>query len=296
MLRTSFVFLLAMLLMPTCPLAAQQPEPWQPPPEDVWQAPPPDTRQPPPPQTQQPPPGEQVMPTLEPLPPVPIICPDCPPPKIWEGCVELGLNASEGNSETFNFRFGARAKRCRPADVLSLDLTYAKNSANDIETANKALFDGRQEWLFADSPWTVYIHGTAEYDEFKAFDVRLSLDSGLGYRFIQSEATSLIGRFGPGVSHEIGGPDDDFVPEAVLGMEFEHRLSERQKLCASAEYLPALTDIDDYRFNSKMAWELLVDPVWNVSLQLAATDRYDSTPQGAMHNDLDYSLLFLWAF
>jgi hypothetical protein len=31
-------------------------------------------------------------------------------------------------------------------------------------------------------------------------------------------------------------------------------------------------------------------------LKLSVIDRYDSTPQGARPNDLDYSTLLLWTF
>jgi len=247
---------------------------------------------------QLPPPESTPESTLDPseaLPPG-ILVPPAPPPKIWSGAFELGLDGAEGNTETFNFRLGVRGKRETPANVLTLDLTYGKNSADGEETANKALFDVRDEWLFGESPWTLYAHGAAEYDEFKAFDVRLSADAGVGYRFLKTDATCLTGRFGPGVSQEIGGPDDSLVPEAVFGLEGEHLLSARQKLFAATNYLPAIDDFGDYRLNGKAGWELLVDPVWNLSLQLAVNDRYDSTPHGARHNDLDYSLLFLWAW
>jgi hypothetical protein len=121
-------------------------------------------------------------------------------------------------------------------------------------------------------------------------------DAGIGYAFVKNATTRLIGRAGPGFSHEIGGPDDSVVPEGVLGMEFEHCLSAHQKLVASSTYYPDISDWEDYRVNSKAAWELLVDPQWNLSLQLAVTDRYDSTPNGAKANDIDYSLLLLWGF
>ena len=35
-----------------------------------------------------------------------------------------------------------------------------------------------------------------------------------------SQFRSATGRFGSGVSREIGGPDDDLVPEAVFGLDF----------------------------------------------------------------------------
>ena len=38
--------------------------------------------------------------------------------------------------------------------------------------------------LFQNSPWTAVAHGTVDYDEFKAYDVRTTIDLALGYRLV----------------------------------------------------------------------------------------------------------------
>ena len=219
-----------------------------------------------------------------------------PPVKLWEGSCELGFNGSEGNSETLNFRFGFDAKRKTDENILDLDLDYHKKTADYRETANRMFVDGRYEWLHGDSPWTSFVHQTTEYDEFKAYNVRLTVDMGVGYQFLDSDATSLMGRFGSGVSHEIGGPDRLVVPELTWGLEFEHQLTKRQKFKASTEYVPDVTDFADFRLNTRLDWEVLLDEDWNLSLKLGLLDRYDSTPNGSKPNDMDYSITFLWSF
>jgi putative salt-induced outer membrane protein YdiY len=224
------------------------------------------------------------------------VVPEPPPIKLWCASFELGLNGSEGNSDLFNFRFGADAKRETAASILKFDLDYKKDTTEDVETANRLFFDARHEWLFGESPWTVFVHHTDEYDEFKAFDLRITFDAGVGYYFIKREGTSLQGRAGSGVSHEIGGPDDDWVPEAVLGATLEHQLTARQKLCATADYYPSWEDFEDFRAVTAVNWEILLDEAWHLSLKLGINDRYDSTPDGAEHNDLDYSAVLLWSY
>jgi len=208
-----------------------------------------------------------------------------PEPKIWEGSFELGLNGTEGNSQTLT-KF----------HVLTTDLDYHKNSSDSLETANRAFLDWRYERLFDDSPWTWFIHGTLDYDEFQAFDLRVSVDTGLGYGFIKTDATSLLGRLGGGFSHEIGGPDDSYVPEAVFGLDFEHQLSKRQRLTATVDYTPDVTDFCDYRVNTKVGWQVLLDEDWNLSLKVSLLNRYDSTPNGMRPNDIDYAVTLLWSF
>jgi putative salt-induced outer membrane protein YdiY len=219
-----------------------------------------------------------------------------PPKRLWKGNVELGLDGSEGNSQRFNLRFGVDAKRKTDQDVLSLDLDYHKHQSHSEETAHRAFLDWKYEWLFQDSPWTWFGHGTVDYDEFKAFDVRVSIDAGLGYQFIETDATTLVGRCGGGWSREIGGPDDEYVPEAVFGLDFERQLTKRQKLTATVDYMPDVTDFSDFRLRVKSAWEVLLDAEMNLSLKLSVLDRYDSTPHDAKPNDVDYAATLLWSF
>jgi putative salt-induced outer membrane protein YdiY len=145
-----------------------------------------------------------------------------------------------------------------------------------------------------ESPWTLFGTGSAEYDQFKVFDLRLSAHAGVGYKLIKNESTTLLGRIGSGVSHEIGGPDDSYVPEALLGLDFEHQITARQKLIFKSEYLPEWGDYENYRLVSDASWECLLDEASNLSLKVGAIDRYDSTPNGLKANDIDYLMLLLW--
>jgi len=232
-----------------------------------------------------------VAPSIEELPAKPET-----PAKPWKGGFELGLDGTEGNSQTLNFRLGLNAKRSTPQSALTLDLDYRKNTSEAEETAHRAFLDWRFERLFPNSPWTCFVHGSVDYDEFKAFDLRVTADLGLGYQLIKTKTTSLVARAGGGFSHEIGSTDKSYVPEAVFGLDFERQLSRRQKLTFSTEYAPDVTDIGDFRLTSRAGWEVLVDQEMNLSLKLSVLNRYDSTPGDAKPNDLDYSAVLLWKF
>jgi hypothetical protein len=214
----------------------------------------------------------------------------------WEGNVELGLSGTEGNSETFNVRFGMTAKHRTPTFVQSLQITSIQKSADGVTTANTALVDGRLEWPMPQSRWNYFIHGLWEYDEFKAFQYRVSGDTGPGYEFIQTERTTLMGRSGVSVSHEVGGPENAWNPEILFGGEFKHRFNPTHSISAKVEYYPTIIDWTDFRLNSQASWEIALSAAWGMSLKLSVIDRYDSTPEGARPNDLDYSTLILWTF
>jgi len=214
----------------------------------------------------------------------------------WEGSVELGLDGSEGNTQTFNLQFGFAAQRKTEHNEFTLDLDYRKKTADGTETANRGYLESRYERLYPDSPWTTFIHGTLDYDEFQAFDLRLSLDAGVGYQLVKTDRTTFATRAGAGFSREIGSPDTEFVPEAVFGMDLEHRINKRQKLLASCEYTPDMTGWGEFRLKSKASWESLISEQMNLSLKLSVLDRYDSTPNGAEANDVDYTAVLLWKF
>jgi putative salt-induced outer membrane protein YdiY len=214
----------------------------------------------------------------------------------WEGNVELGLNGTDGNTETFNVRLGALAKRKTEFRTEQIQITSIQKRANGVTTANTALIDSRIDWPIPSSPLNTFIHSLVEYDQFKAFDCRISGDTGVGYEFIQNDITTLIGRIGLSASHEIGGPNNKTNPELLLGSEYKHKFNETHQISAQMSYYPNMVDFTDFRLNSQASWQIVLSQVHNLSLKVSIIDRYDSTPEGARPNDLDYSTLLLWTF
>jgi putative salt-induced outer membrane protein YdiY len=217
-------------------------------------------------------------------------------PECWEGRVELGMNGSSGNSERFATRYGGKLRRQTPRNLFTADILYSNSYARGKENENKLLSEARSEWPFPESPWFSYTHGMGEYDEFTAYRVRLSSDTGLGYQYVQTNVTQLKTRAGIGFSQEINSPNEDFVPEGTIGLSFEHKLTRRQKLIASGDVFPDLRDLQDFRSKANASWEIKIDPDSRLSLRLSAINRYDSTPNGKKKNDLDYSTLVVWEF
>ena len=206
----------------------------------------------------------------------------------------MGLNGSEGLNNTFSFRTGGHLKRETELWKFDTTLAYNKNTSNDLETQNNALFDVRIDRKLGDSRWSLFFLNQELYDEFQAYDLRVSLNSGLGYQFIDTEHIDLIGRFGAGASHEFGGPDDRWAYEALFGMEYDHELSKTQRLSAKVDYFPEWENFDFYRVVTDIGWEIDLDRPGNMSVKFAVIDRYDSTPNGADPNEINYSVLLIW--
>ena len=212
---------------------------------------------------------------------------------LWENSLELGINGSEGNAESFSILAGGKLKRESDASAFAMDISYGKTKSSGVETQNYALFNSRWDWKLNERSF-LYNKNVIEFDKFKAFDLRLVLSGGLGHHLIKNDQTTLTGRFGAGASREFGGPDDDWVPEANFGMDFEHKISKHQKINGVMDYYPSWEDYADYRLVSKIDWELLLSEQANLSLKLGAIDRYDSTPNGTKANDIDYFVTLLW--
>lgn len=208
--------------------------------------------------------------------------------KAWSGEFNAGVNGAAGNAERFNTRFGLDAKRSGPRANHIVSLLYAKGTANGEETEHKFISKLRDEWKFDESKWSLYTFANTTYDEFQNWDLRLVTGTGFAYQFYDTEVTYLQARAGAGASREFGGTNDKFVPEANLGTDFRYKLTERQSITAGAEYFPSFEDFGDYRLDSQAAWELLIDPDHNLTLKIGFMDRYQSRPEGAKRNDIDY--------
>lgn len=216
------------------------------------------------------------------------------PATIWDGNVELGINGSTGNSDSFSMKTGGKAKRKTKTSVLDFNIAYVKTNTNSMLTQHNAIMNAKAEYLFQESPWTAFTRLYGEYDEFKAYDVRLALNAGLGYRWFESDSTKLTTRLGAGWSREFGGPDDRFVPEGLAGVDVERQISKRQKFQLTSDYFPDWGNFDSYRIVTDASWRMLLDEEHNLSLKVGAVDRYDSTPNGRKPNDLNYSIVLLW--
>jgi putative salt-induced outer membrane protein YdiY len=212
----------------------------------------------------------------------------------WTAGLELGINGSEGNNNVFSMRAGGHLRRETPRWKFDSSLYYNKNHSNGVETQSNGKQDARLDRNLAESPWTLFLLENLIYDEFQAFDVQLSLNSGVGYRLIDSETIDLVSRLGAGATREFGGPDSDWQPTALFGLDYEHQLTKMQRAVAKIDYFPAWEDFRQYRVVTDVGWQIDLDRPKNMSVKLSVIDRYDSTPEGVEPNNLDYAVLLIW--
>jgi len=215
----------------------------------------------------------------------------------WETSASLGLNGSSGNTERISFR--GTLETVRETERLKTfgGLLYSAGSEEGETTENYFRADLRNDWLFTNSRWRWFAKVSLEFDQLQDWNWRLSGFAGPGYEFIKNDRTELVGRAGLGITQDFGGVNEETRYEGLIGFDFTHQISDRQKIFVTGEYIPRLDDFPGYRLYGKAGWEVLVDPEVNLSLQVGVEDRYDSMPgPDTRRNDLDYYLLLTWTF
>jgi putative salt-induced outer membrane protein YdiY len=213
----------------------------------------------------------------------------------WTGGFEFGLNGTEGNTQVFKLRTAFEVKYDTPEDMFIITGWYSMAKLDNELSENKALFLARNE-LPIDTLFSWFSQVVVEYDEFRDFDFRVAMHSGLVINAIKSDETLLKFRVGAGASKEIGETQKEWVPEAQFGTDFDQKITKNVKLVSSVDYYPDISNFGQYRIRARAAFEILLDPDLNMCLNLGAIDRYDSRPANSKRNDLDYYATLMFRF
>ena len=218
--------------------------------------------------------------------------------KGWSGSVQVGFSGTSGNSDNNTFRTQVSGTRATEAIDTSIVLVYRYSQQDSDDTENRFRADLRNDWKFGeDSRWVFFTKGTAEWDEFQDWDWRFSGALGLGYYFIKNDKTSLLGRVGVGGSYETGGMDDGFVPEGLLGVDFLHKLTDKQTITVTSEYLPSFDDLTEFRWNTSARYNIKLDDENGLYLSIGVDHRYDSDAGDDFdESDFDYFATLGWDF
>lgn len=225
-----------------------------------------------------------------------------PAPKLgwtegWEYAFSAGITGASGNNENFSGRLSLTGDRKTEKMETTGHASYIYTTSDGQQSASRGEIGLRNDWLL-EGPWRFFMQGMYEYDEFQAWQHRLSGALGYGYEFINNEKTTLIGRIGVGGSYEFGkSADEEFVPEGLLGLDWSHQMSENTKLTATTTYFPSFDDFGEFRWNSGAGIEVLLDGDSGMTMNAGIEHRHDSTPgTGVRPNDVIYYMGIGWKF
>jgi putative salt-induced outer membrane protein YdiY len=216
----------------------------------------------------------------------------------WNKQIQLGFSGSMGNSETRDILAGVRGNYADDSKRWVLDSGYFNAATDGEKTKSQAFASLLRDFLFPGKKIFAFAATRYDWDEFQEWDHRLNLSGGAGYAFLDRETFDLRGRLGIGVTKTFGSPgDDEWVPEAVVGLETEWLPAERQKVTAYTTFYPSLSDPGEFRNLTGVDWSLRIADGLGLSLNLGLQNDYESdVAPGIEKNDFLYRAALMYDF
>jgi hypothetical protein len=216
----------------------------------------------------------------------------------WNKQIQLGFSGSMGNSETRDILAGVRGNYADDTKRWVFDSGYFNAATDGEKTKSQAFASLLRDFLFPGKKIFAFAATRYDWDEFQEWDHRLNLSGGAGYAFLDRETFDLRGRLGIGVTKTFGSPgDDEWVPEAVVGLETEWLPAERQKVTAYTTFYPSLSDLGEFRNLTGVDWSILLVDGLGLSLNLGLQNDYESdVAPGIEKNDFLYRAALMYDF
>ncbi len=215
--------------------------------------------------------------------------------KLWN--ISFEMDMKENNNTRNTFHFGTFARLRTPGKKIEIDLDYSREKEDSEEPANRFVLDSRQEWYFNASRWSPYLHNTVKYDKGKEFDTQMEANAGLGYALFSGPISQVKFRVGAGVSREFGRMDEELAPDPLYGLVLKQQITSWHRVSTVLDYFPEWNDLSSYRLKARANWKILFDTESDLSLNIGASNRYDSeTPLREFEEGVDYNTTLMWAY
>ena len=215
--------------------------------------------------------------------------------KLWNISFEMDMKENDNIRNTFHV--GTLARLRTPEKKIEIDLNYSREKEDSEEPANRFVLDSRQEWYFNASRWSPYLHNTVKYDKGKEFDTQMEANAGLGYALFSGPISQVKFRVGAGVSREFGRMDEELAPDPLYGLVLKQQITSWHRVSTVLDYFPEWNDLSSYRLKARANWKILFDTESDLSLNIGASNRYDSeTPLREFEEGVDYNTTLMWAY
>lgn len=205
----------------------------------------------------------------------------------WKFSLSLAMTGSKNDvGSNWNIRAAAGAKRETEEDRTTFNSEYYFQTADGTETDNNFLAQILQEYMFKGSKWEVFLQSTYQNDQFQAWEQRIGLYAGPGYRLFEGEDFKMKLRGGFGASYEF--PTETWTPEILLGEEIAWKIDDRSQLTHGFEIYPDVEEFGEYRFLTRVDYEIALTAKKDLRATAGVRDVFDSyvEPGGDSTNDL----------
>lgn len=106
------------------------------------------------------------------------------------GHVNVGVNLSEGNTETENYHFDGEVIARTKKNRYTIGGEYDLKKNDDKRTEDNALGYVKYD-RFLTKKWYFNSTGSLEFDKFRDIDLRTTVGAGIGYQFYETPLTNL---------------------------------------------------------------------------------------------------------
>lgn len=207
----------------------------------------------------------------------------------WEKSIALGLNGSEGNTETINLYADFATGYEDDSTVWDISGRYFRASEDGEATQNQARLTVDREWHQPD--WRHFYFGSLiyTYDQFTDYENRVGAYGGVGYGIWEGPVHTLDGRVGVGGIYEFGDVNE-FTPEMFIGLDYAWKIDANQRFTASNYLYPALDPaFGRYRNVATLDYRVKLAAADGLSLKIGALHEYRSeVSNGDKSADLNY--------
>ena len=230
------------------------------------------------------------------------INPPAPPPVEWAGRISGGLVIDRGNSESQDMQILVDAIRETKTDRIILDLEFIENRETDpdtgAETTSKRRYElGAHYDYFLTPKYYVYGEINAEKESTANLDLRLTLGSGGGYRWINNDVTKFdveAGLSWVNESFSDQSEDNDYIA-ARFGWRYSHKFSTATTFFHHGKWIPSLEDAQDQLINTTTGIRTRINS--HLFIEAKVLFDWDQTPaDNAEKEDSSYIFGLGWDF
>ncbi len=222
--------------------------------------------------------------------------PEEPKPR-WETVANVGLTLTRGNSKNLLASAGIDTVRKWTTDefLAGAKIAYGNTTVNGEKSTTQQDARGYGQWNHLFTPrFYGGLRVDGLYDKVAGIHYRFTVSPMVGYYFIKEANTTLSGEVGPSfiteevVSKLAGGGkriDENSYIGLRVGERFEHKFKGGAKLWQTAEWIPQVTDFENWILNAELGLSAPITKKMDVRLVLQ--DTYDNVPAlGRVKNDL----------
>jgi putative salt-induced outer membrane protein len=220
--------------------------------------------------------------------------PPPPPPKVWSTSAGVGLSLTSGNSDTstFNANYSVVFDPHTRNVVKSTGLLI-RGTADGELSANRLAFTVRDEYR---ANGHVFVYGQTQYlrDTFKEIDYLVAPTAGVGYKILDSDATTLS------VDAGVGGVWEKNLDAGVrasgavtLEERFSRTVSASTTVTQSLAALWKTDDVDDSLYHFGVGLAVAMSARTQIKLEGITTYKNRPPTPGVEKNDVSLLVAFV---